>query len=262
MAEQLFPSPQTKAEQMISSEPAFTPSSEVPLSGRYVTLAALGHRDIPELWQSLQSSSTSQSVFHFLPWKTPQNANDFQKTIEQIRGRGFILFAIYADSSRLSANKAHDVGDTSHHTEILGMIGYLDVSPSNRTLELGAVLFSPILQRTTAATEAHYLMLKYAFEGSNHSTHPAYRRVAWKCNSANYASRKAAERLGFTYEGTFRNHMVVRGVSRDSDGLSIIDEEWPLIRRALKTWLDDNNFMADGGQVRTLRQIMNKCNAR
>ncbi|KAG9949869.1 hypothetical protein KCU85_g4029, partial [Aureobasidium melanogenum] len=253
MAQQLLPEPQTGAEQMISSEPAFKPSTEIPLSGRYVTLTALKQRNIPELWDSLQS--TSQSVFHFLPWKTPQNAIDFQNTIEQIKSRGFILFAIYANSSRLSANETHEVPDSNRHTEILGMIGYLDISPSSRALELGAVLFGPILQRTTAATEAHYLMLKYAFEGNSHSTQPTYRRVSWKCNSANSASRKAAERLGFTYEGTFRNHMVVRGVSRDSDWLSIIDEEWLPVKKALETWLDDSNFTADGKQLRTLKQI-------
>lgn len=261
MAEQIFPEPQPRAEQMLSSEPAFMPSTESPLSGKYVTLVALNQENIPALWDSLQTSPTSQSVFHFLPWKTPQNATDFQHTIEQIQGRGFILFAIYANSSRLSANMSLYSSSTNQHTEILGMIGYLDVSPSNRALELGAVLFGPILQRTTVATEAHYLMLKYAFEGNGHSPSPAYRRVSWKCNSVNHASRNAAERLGFTYEGTFRNHMVVRGVSRDSDWLSIIDEEWPLVKKALETWLDDENFAADGRQVRTLKQIREEMKA-
>lgn len=221
MAERRFPSLQTEAEQMLSSEPAFTPSTKTTLSGRYVTLAALEQSNISALWNNIHSSPAAQSVFHYLPWKTPQNATDFHNTIEQVKARGFILFAIYADSSRLSANNAHPLSD-SRHTEVLGMIGYLDVSPSNRALELGAVVFGSSLRRTTAATEAHYLMLKYAFEGNGHSSHPAYRRVAWKCNSVNYASRRAADRLGFTYEGTFRNHMVVRGVSRDSDWLSII----------------------------------------
>lgn len=239
---------------MLPSEPAFTPSAKITLSGRYVTLAALEKSNVSALWNNLQSSSATQSVFHYLPWKTPQNATDFQNTIEQVQARGFILFAIYADSPRLSANNAHPLSD-SRHTEVLGMIGYLDVSPFNRTLELGAVVFGPSLRRTTAATEAHYLMLKYAFEGHGHSSHPTYRRVAWKCNSVNYASRRAADRLGFTYEGTFRNHMVVRGVSRDSDWLSIIDDEWPLVKSALETWLDDSNYTSDGKQLRTLEQI-------
>ncbi|KAK5999503.1 hypothetical protein QM012_005356 [Aureobasidium pullulans] len=261
MAERPSMTSQAEGKQMLSSEPAFIPSTKVPLQGEYVTLATIEQRDISALWNNLQSSSASQSVFHFLPWRTPQNATEFQSTIEQVRDRGFVLFGIYADSSRLSASRTQSFSDNKSYTEILGMIGYLDISPPNRTLELGAVIFSPLLQRTTAATEAHYLMLKYAFEGLEHSTSPSYRRVAWKCNSANYASRKAAERLGFVYEGTWRNHMVVRGVSRDSDWLSIVDEEWPRVKRALEIWLHEDNFGDDGRQVRTLGQIRDESKA-
>jgi hypothetical protein len=106
---------------------------------------------------------------------------------------------------------------------------------------LGHLQFSPLMQRTPVATEAMYLMMKHAFE-------LGYRRYEWKCDALNAASRRAAERLGFTFEGIFRQAIVYKGRSRDTAWYSILDREWPALDAALRAWLDPSNFDAEGRQ--------------
>jgi RimJ/RimL family protein N-acetyltransferase len=105
-----------------------------------------------------------------------------------------------------------------------------------------------VLQRTTAATEAMYLMMRRAFEELS------YRRYEWKCDSRNAPSRRAAERLGFRYEGTFRQAMVMKGRNRDTAWFSILDSEWPRVRGALEEWLHPSNF-GEGGRQRQPLQV-------
>ena len=119
-------------------------------------------------------------------------------------------------------------------------------------IEVGAVTYSPALQKTRMATEAQYLLARYVFEDLG------YRRYEWKCDALNQASRKAAERLGFTYEGCFRQAVVYKGRTRDTDWLSIIDQEWPEIKQRLEAWLDPSNFDANGQQKQALREIAQK----
>jgi RimJ/RimL family protein N-acetyltransferase len=128
----------------------------------------------------------------------------------------------------------------------MGVIGYLRLFPAEGSIEIGHVHFSQRLQRTAAATEAVYLMLRRAFDELG------YRRCEWKCDSLNAASRKAAERLGFRHEGTFRQAMVMKGRNRDSDWFSIIDKEWPRVRAAFEQWLEPTNFDAAGRQRQRL----------
>jgi RimJ/RimL family protein N-acetyltransferase len=116
------------------------------------------------------------------------------------------------------------------------------IEPADRCVEVGHVLYSPGLQRTPQATEAMYLLARYVFEDLN------YRRYEWKCDSLNEPSRVAALRLGFTYEGTFRQHKIVKGLNRDTTWYSMIDSEWPLRKAAFERWLDPANFNADGKQ--------------
>jgi RimJ/RimL family protein N-acetyltransferase len=133
-------------------------------------------------------------------------------------------------------------GDTGRAT---GMASYLRIEPAHGSIEVGHLAFSPALQRTRSATEAMYLMMKQAFE-------LGYRRYEWKCDALNAASRRAAERLGFSYEGTFRQATVYKGRSRDTAWYSVIDAEWPARRRAFEAWLDPSNFDAAGRQRRPL----------
>lgn len=122
-----------------------------------------------------------------------------------------------------------------------GVASYLRIDPASGSIEVGHINYSPLLQRTPAGTEAMYLMMGHAFE-------LGYRRYEWKCNALNAASRAAAERLGFSFEGIFRQAAVVKGRNRDTAWYSVIDKEWPALREAFVRWLDPSNFDERGRQ--------------
>jgi RimJ/RimL family protein N-acetyltransferase len=126
-----------------------------------------------------------------------------------------------------------------------GIAAYLRIEPAHGTIEVGHLAYSPAIQRTRAATEAMYLMMRHAFE-------LGYRRYEWKCDALNAPSRRAAERLGFRHEGTFRQATVYKGRSRDTAWYSIIDAEWPARARAFEDWLAPANFDSEGRQRRPL----------
>jgi len=132
----------------------------------------------------------------------------------------------------------------------IGWASYLRIDPAMGSIEVGHLAYSPVLQRTPAATEAMYLMMRRAFDELR------YRRYEWKCNSLNAPSWNAAERLGFRYEGTFRQAWVQKGRNRDQAWFSIIDSEWTAVRLALERWLDPLNFDVAGGQRRRLGEFM------
>lgn len=133
--------------------------------------------------------------------------------------------------------------------EILGMATYMRIREAHGSAEIGCVAFGDKLKRTPEATEAFALMAGHVFDGLG------YRRYEWKCNFSNEASKRAAERFGFAFEGVFRNDMVTKGKSRDTAWYSITDMEWPAIRAALDQWLAPANFAPDGGQVSTLESF-------
>jgi RimJ/RimL family protein N-acetyltransferase len=128
----------------------------------------------------------------------------------------------------------------------VGSASLMRIVPQHGCIEVGHLAFSPLLQRTTAATEAMYLMMRRAFE-------LGYRRYEWKCHSLNYPSRAAAERLGFEFEGIFRQAVVVKGHNRDTAWYSIVDTEWPQRKLAFEKWLDPANFDSSGRQLTKLR---------
>lgn len=132
--------------------------------------------------------------------------------------------------------------------EAVGIISLLNIVPTHRRVEIGHVLFSKGLQRTTEATEACYALMEYVFR-------LGYERVEWKCNTENKGSKRAAERLGFVGEGTFRRHMVVRGRTRDSWMGSVILEEREVVKQALVEWLRVENFDGEGKQKRKVEEI-------
>ena len=131
----------------------------------------------------------------------------------------------------------------------VGSLALMRIDANNGVIEVGHVHFSPLLSRTAMATEAHWLLMRYAFDTLG------YRRYEWKCNSLNEPSRRAARRLGFHYEGRFRQALVIKGHNRDTDWFSIIDTEWPQIDSAMQRWLASDNFSADGQQIRTLESL-------
>jgi RimJ/RimL family protein N-acetyltransferase len=130
----------------------------------------------------------------------------------------------------------------------LGVASYLRIDPAAGSIEVGHLLFPPGLSGTPVATEAMYLMMRWAFEAG-------YRRYEWKCNALNRPSRRAAQRLGFSYEGVFRQARVDKGRSRDTAWFSVIDREWPALRAAFETWLDPANFDAQGLQRQALSTL-------
>lgn len=129
-----------------------------------------------------------------------------------------------------------------------GVASYLRIAPAAGSIEVGNINFSPALARSRAATEAMYLMMQWAFEAG-------YRRYEWKCNALNRASRRAAQRLGFSYEGIFRQALVVKGRNRDTAWFACIDTEWPALREAFSAWLAPSNFDTAGRQKERLSDL-------
>jgi RimJ/RimL family protein N-acetyltransferase len=130
--------------------------------------------------------------------------------------------------------------------EPAGYASLMRIEPVHRVIEIGNILYLPTLQRTVGATEAMYLFARYVFEDLG------YRRYEWKCDSRNEPSRRAALRLGFTYEGIFRQHMIVKGQNRDTAWYSMLDGEWSARKEAFEKWLDPANFSTDGRQRSSL----------
>ena len=124
----------------------------------------------------------------------------------------------------------------------LGYQTFLRVEPLHRVIEVGNILYTPAMQRTIGATEAQYLFARYVFDELG------YRRYEWKCNDLNAPSKRAAQRFGFTFEGIFRQHMIVKGRNRDTAWFSMLDSEWPAQRAAYEQWLAPDNFDAAGRQ--------------
>jgi RimJ/RimL family protein N-acetyltransferase len=130
-----------------------------------------------------------------------------------------------------------------------GVVSYLRIEPEHGAIEIGHIWFGHALQRTPAATETIHLLARHAFDDLGN------RRLEWKCDAANARSRRAAERFGFTFEGVFRQHMVVKGRNRDTAWYSLLDSEWPAAAAAFEAWLAPENFDADGRQRRSLAEL-------
>ena len=130
-----------------------------------------------------------------------------------------------------------------------GLASLMSIVPEHGVIEIGHIWLSPVLQRTRQATEAIYVMARYAFDELGN------RRLEWKCHSLNAASRRAAERFGFVFEGIFRNHRIVKGRNRDTAWYSITDEEWPSRKGAFEAWLAPDNFDEEGRQRHSLAAL-------
>jgi RimJ/RimL family protein N-acetyltransferase len=200
------------------------------LSGRYCRLEPLDpERHAEQLWAAFERDTTGMG-WTYLPYGPFAAFADFRSWVEKMaEGEDPLFFAIL---------------DTEGH--VVGVASYLRIDPAMGSIEVGHIHYSPLLQRTRAATEAMYLMAWRAFEELG------YRRYEWKCDDLNAPSRRAAERLGFTYEGTFRQDRIYKGRNRDTAWYSIIDSEWPAVREALEAWLDPGNFDEQGHQVARL----------
>jgi len=135
---------------------------------------------------------------------------------------------------------------------VAGQASYLDIHPQNGVIEIGSIWFGSTLRRTRAATEALFLLIRYAMDDLG------YRRMQWRCNAENTASRNAARRLGFRFEGIFYRHMIYKGKNRDTAWYSILDEEWPELRAIFEQWLQPENFDARGTAKIPLSQMIQR----
>jgi RimJ/RimL family protein N-acetyltransferase len=206
-----------------------------PMQGRLCRLAPLDAAQHAAALFEAHSADREGRNWTYLPYGPFESAAEYRRWVERAAAQEDPqFFAIVEQGS------GRPVGTGS----------YLRIEPAMGVIEVGHLAFSPALQRTPAATEAMYLMLRRAFDELG------YRRYEWKCDSLNAPSVAAAKRLGFTFEGTFRQAVVIKGRNRDTSWLSIIDSEWPAVKRALEGWLAPANFDAAGAQRRRLGDLM------
>jgi RimJ/RimL family protein N-acetyltransferase len=193
------------------------------------------------------------------PLSAARHAHDLWRAVEgQDQVWEFLADGPYASEADLAtALAAKEAGAAARFFALIpaatgkaaGYASYMRMDPANGVIEVGNVMFSPALQRTPAATEAMFLMARHIFEDLG------YRRYEWKCNAANLPSQNAARRLGFLYEGLFRQHMIVKGRNRDTAWYAMLDSEWPARKRAFEAWLAEENFDAEGRQLRALSEF-------
>ena len=207
----------------------------VTLAGRRVTLAPLDARKhAVSLYDGSNGDPDRERVWSYLFDGPYANLQDFRASIEaKARSEDPLFFAVVDNVSGRA----------------LGYQTLMRFDAANRVVEVGNILYTPALQRTAGATEAQYLFATYAFDTLG------VRRYEWKCNALNAPSRHAAERLGFSFEGIFRQHMIVKGRSRDTAWYAMLDGEWPARKSAFERWLRLDNFDGEGRRKESLASL-------
>jgi RimJ/RimL family protein N-acetyltransferase len=207
----------------------------VTLTGRYASVVPL---DAAAHAHELYECSRDPAVWTYLsygPWSAEDN---YRRALEQQQEQEDpLFFTVLVDGTPR------------------GVVSYLRIEERMGSIEIGHIWYAPAIQRSPATTEVTYLLARHAFEDLG------YRRFEWKCHALNARSRAAAERFGFTYEGTHRQAMVVKGRNRDTAWFSILDKEWPAVRAEFERWLDPANFDADGVQRSRLNASSASTNA-
>jgi RimJ/RimL family protein N-acetyltransferase len=205
---------------------AVAPPDRTPLRGRYVVLRPI---DVEADLEPLREAGSDEAIWTYLfdgPYPTREEFRAYLEAAAPLEDP--LRYTIVRDGRPE------------------GMASYMRIEPAHGVIEIGNIWFGRALQRTTAATEAIYLLAQNAFDTLG------YRRLEWKCNALNAASRRAAERFGFRFEGVFEQHMVIKGLNRDTAWYAITDKRWPAVREAFEAWLAPENFDADGRQRRAL----------
>ena len=202
----------------------------VRLEGRYVAVEPLGVQHAADLLRAV-CGPDDRSLWTYRPTEPPADLAEMTELVERTLADPSLLTFVLVPAGRSAE----------------GIASYTRIEPATGQVEVAGVLYARSLQRTQAATEAIHLLMRHAFDELG------YRRFEWKCDSLNEPSRRAAARLGFTYEGRFRNHMVTKGRNRDTDWFTVTDTEWPDVRAAHERWLDPANFDAEGRQRTSLR---------
>lgn len=213
------------------TSPAGLPAA-TPIAGARVVLERLDvARHGEELYAAAHGEGADPRLWDYLPYGPFADRGAFMAHLEAQEPATDPCFYAVVDA------------ETTH---AVGVLSFLRIEPVHGVIEIGHVWFGSALQRTPQATEAIFLLARHAFEVLG------YRRLEWKCDNANARSQAAARRFGFTPEGVFRQHMVVKGRNRDTAWLSILDGEWPAVGAAFRAWLAPENFDADGRQRSSL----------
>src|SRR6201997_3643153 len=213
----------------VDATPAQRPSP-VTLAGRYGRIERLAQHHDAALWNAVKGHDHIWTYMSYGPLAD------------------FATFSGWlADRVKLDDPYSYAIIDRS--SQAVGIATLMEIRPPMRVIEVGNILYSPSLQRAPLGTEAQYLLARYAFETLG------YRRYEWKCNALNAASRRAALRYGFVYEGTFRQHMIAKGRNRDDAWFSMLDSEWPVRKRNFEHWLNPENFDAQGVQKVSLAAL-------
>ena len=211
----------------VDTAPAQKPAPVV-LEGRYGRVEKLdAARDGASLWQAVNGRDELWPYMGYGPFADEK------------------AFATWlAERPKLEDPYSYAIIDTSGRA--VGIATLMEIRPAMRVIEVGHIVYTPLLQQTPLGTEAQYLLARYVFETLG------YRRYEWKCNALNAPSRRAALRYGFAFEGVFRQHLIVKARNRDTAWFSIIDAEWPARKAAFERWLAPENFDKDGRQKQSL----------
>jgi RimJ/RimL family protein N-acetyltransferase len=207
------------------------PPGPVTLVGHYGRIEKLNAKHAASLWDAVQGHD---AIWTYMSQYGPfASADDFSGWVQQR--------TILADP--------YSYAIVDNEDRCIGIATLMEIKPTMRVIEVGHIVYSPALQRTPLGTEAQYLLARYIFETLR------YRRYEWKCNALNAASRRAALRYGFIFEGILRQHMIAKGRNRDTAYFAMLDNEWPERKTNFERWLAQSNFTADGGQIFSLSAL-------
>lgn len=204
------------------------------MEGRYVRLEPLDAGKHGDGLYEASSVPDASERFAWLPDCPPESRAAFQPWLEKAEASPDPLFFAVIDKAS---------------GKVAGRQTLMRIDAANGVIEIGHIYWGPLISRKPAATEAQFLFMKYAFDELG------YRRYEWKTNNRNEASKRAALRFGFQFEGLFRQHLVVKGENRDTPWYSVIDKEWPALKKAYEGWLDPGNFDSEGVQKKRLEDF-------
>ena len=233
----MTPQPAQRIGPLVEAHHAKRPE-RITLEGQWITLAPLdAEKHAEALYEGSNGDAERERVWTYLFNGPFASLDDFAADIElKARSVDPHFFAVVDNASGRA----------------VGYQALMRIDPTNRVIEVGNILYTPAMQRTRGATEAQYLFARYVFDALGN------RRYEWKCNALNAPSKRAAERFGFTFEGVFRQHMIVKGRNRDTAWFAMLDAEWPARKAAYERWLSSDNFDAQGRQKASLSGLMPK----
>jgi len=206
------------------------------LEGRYVRLEPLDPQKHGDELFAASSVADADQRFTWLFEFPPATRAEFEPWLDKVsKSEDPLFFAVIDKASG----------------KVAGRQTLMRIDPVHGVIEIGNIYWGPLISRKPAATEAQFLFMQYIFDVLG------YRRYEWKCNNDNAPSKRAAERFGFTFEGIFRQHMVAKGKNRDTAWYSILDSEWPALKKAYQAWLAPENFDSDGQQIKRFEEFRN-----